>query len=689
MEVRVFAQRVLEGHTLADKLFEPPALHDERPLYQGVLPRQPGRDKALSMSSTDTKSPSARVPQDDRQRGVLLHAFANHELLAIELMALALLRFGDAPAAFRRGLVQTLREEQTHLRLYAERMRAVGVELGEAPCSGFFWRVMAPIDDPQAFVAHMALTFEQANLDFASHYARAFAQAGDHETAAVLQTVLEDEIGHVGFGLRWFERWADPTKPLFEAHDESLRAPLQMVRAKGIGFEVEPRIRAGLSPEYIEQLRLHGGSRGRAAGVWWFNGTAEHEVQQGLSYTAPRTTALGMRDLETLPALLARAHDIVLVRDPPRPEFVASLAEAGIAPTRFEAADLDRVPWAAPRELGALGELRPWGVSPRTHAFAKTARGRMRPDTADATWKPEFVALYDKRTAATLSTQLDACTAHDTFVVQDEAAFAAAVDSIEARGFEAALIKPAIGSSGRGQRRIETRGGPNADDLRFVRGQLARGVVIVEPFFEVVAQLSARLWAESDRVRVLDVGRCVSDVRGQFDHAIIGRLDTGLPTHVRRWLVDDGRDPSKIKRWAQSVARCIEERTCAVGYRGPLGVDALLVGDGDTLRLRPMVDLNPRFTMGHVARALASHIGPRSVGVWKAMHVREAKDLGHASLLDWAAEARERAPLQIDGGRITQGVLHTTDPERARALVMTLSVERSVEAALNAVRVRR
>ena len=56
--------------------------------------------------------------------GRLLHFFANHELLATELMALVLLKFPDAPAAFRKGVLETLKDEQEHTRLYIERMKA-------------------------------------------------------------------------------------------------------------------------------------------------------------------------------------------------------------------------------------------------------------------------------------------------------------------------------------------------------------------------------------------------------------------------------------------------------------------------------------------------------------------------------------------------------------------------------------
>jgi uncharacterized ferritin-like protein (DUF455 family) len=139
--------------------------------------------------------------EQERERGRLLHFFANHELLATELMALVLLRFPDAPAAFRRGVFQTLKDEQLHTRLYLERMKECGIHFGELPVSGYFWRAVSSMESPIDYVAGLSLTFEQANLDFCRYFARAFQDVGDSVTASLLERIGRDEIGHVASGL--------------------------------------------------------------------------------------------------------------------------------------------------------------------------------------------------------------------------------------------------------------------------------------------------------------------------------------------------------------------------------------------------------------------------------------------------------------------------------------------------------
>ena len=138
MELRDFAEQVLFATTLDEKLRCPDAITDERPGAPLVTPAAPGRPAELRFKpqvSGKAEFPGMHQLESERERGRLLHFFANHELLATELMALVLLRFPEAPAAFRKGVLQTLKDEQEHTRLYLQRMKACGIGFGELPVS--------------------------------------------------------------------------------------------------------------------------------------------------------------------------------------------------------------------------------------------------------------------------------------------------------------------------------------------------------------------------------------------------------------------------------------------------------------------------------------------------------------------------------------------------------------------------
>ena len=207
MQIREFAETILYGRDLEAKLLEPVSVLDTRPGLPVELPHTPGRTPSIGFSRSHESSfaiPSRAALEGERCRGQVLHSFANHELLALEIMAAMLVRFPEAPKGFRRGLVSTMQDEQRHLRLYLERMNAFGVALGDFGLNRFFWDCLREVSSPFDFVTGMSLTFEQANLDFSQYWMGRFAEIGDEETRGLLHRVYDDEIRHVRHGLHWF-----------------------------------------------------------------------------------------------------------------------------------------------------------------------------------------------------------------------------------------------------------------------------------------------------------------------------------------------------------------------------------------------------------------------------------------------------------------------------------------------------
>jgi uncharacterized ferritin-like protein (DUF455 family) len=232
--INQFAEQILFSDSLALKLACPGELSDDFEASRQdcfKAPDFPGRPYELNLSrgksSKETSDklsfPSRASLSSDRARGLVLHFFANHELLALELMALALLKWPDAPGGFRRGLVRTMTEEQSHMRLYLQRMKELGVEFGEARLNSFFWDCLKALKSPAEFSAAMAMTFEQANIDFALHYENIFRQEGDLVSAAIMKQVRDEEIGHVKHGVVWFERWRPKCESLFRGSIQSYK----------------------------------------------------------------------------------------------------------------------------------------------------------------------------------------------------------------------------------------------------------------------------------------------------------------------------------------------------------------------------------------------------------------------------------------------------------------------------------
>ena len=280
MTLRAFAERVVRGTTLDDKLAIPAleasgledSLRHPGAREAPIRITEPGRPPGLAIvSGRSVRVPPIAGMRDPAQRARILHALANHELQAIELFAWALLAYPDAPAAFRRGLVAILVDEQRHFGLYRERLAALGVAFGDHPVTGHFWNKLDHLATPIDFVCAMGLTFENANLDFAGEYARAARACGDVATAEALERVHLDEIRHVHFAYVWLVRFdrersvggarSSPKgesgsidRPPWQVYLEHAAFPLGPRRARGATFDREARERAGLDAAFIDAL---------------------------------------------------------------------------------------------------------------------------------------------------------------------------------------------------------------------------------------------------------------------------------------------------------------------------------------------------------------------------------------------------------------------------------------------------
>jgi uncharacterized ferritin-like protein (DUF455 family) len=142
-------------------------------------------------------------------RLALLHALAHIELNAIDLAWDIVARFSSAglPRAFYDDWAGVAAEEAEHFGLFADRLVSLGASYGDLPAHDGLWEAAAvTAHDLLARLAVVPLVLEARGLDVTPEMIRRLERAGDHDNAAILQRIYEDEIGHVAVGMRWFER---------------------------------------------------------------------------------------------------------------------------------------------------------------------------------------------------------------------------------------------------------------------------------------------------------------------------------------------------------------------------------------------------------------------------------------------------------------------------------------------------
>ena len=677
MEIRQLAESVLFEPSLDAKLIEASQLQDQHPRSNIPIPQLPARPHGLALDDPRPRQKFPGLKQDapPQQRGAVLHHFANHELLAIELMAVFLLRFPDAHPQLRRDVSLTLGEEQRHLRLYQQRMAQYGVKFGDVPVSRFFWDCLAEMNGPLAYLAGMSLCLEQANLDFSRYYITRFTALGDEQTAALLQEVYEDEIGHVKLGARWFAKLKDPldTRSFWERYQHELHMPLTPARAIGIGFDRHARDLAGLDDEFIVNLQAFSHSKGRNPDLYLFNPSAEFHLAAGHPTTLPEALAGLSRDLDTLPMFLGGRDDAVLVEQAPRPAFLASLRQAGFDLPRFLTAEqLETV--------GRLRSLRPWAFSPDSE---RTLAGCIHKQ-ASLTPAPANPQRFTKSWSLALARRWNAeCNPHsssqhttpwlggaDTLGVlcRNIDAALAKVGELRARG-GAVVIKAPFGSAGRGMIRVLSD-----SDLPTAKAWIKKVLtqqheVIVEPWLDRMLDLSMQISVHGQSgdsgssargsIRVHGITRFVTDRRGQYESTLLGDPLRNLDQDLKMAVIGPGKGWQMfdhLTRCARFVGHALRE----AGHEGPAGIDALVYRDGaGDYRLKPIVEVNPRYTMGHVALRIGRSLGEQQDRRFRIVSQAMAKRAGAASLAEFAAALPETAVC-------------LTDPQRARYALAVL-----------------
>ena len=116
--------------------------------------------------------------------------------------------------------------------------------------------------DPLVRMALVPRVLEARGLDVTPGMIERLTAVGDTETAARLEVILREEVGHVAAGTRWFrflceERGLDPLPTYFQLLETHMTGE---VRGP---FNLEARRIAGFTPEELARLATLGGVENR------------------------------------------------------------------------------------------------------------------------------------------------------------------------------------------------------------------------------------------------------------------------------------------------------------------------------------------------------------------------------------------------------------------------------------------
>lgn len=195
-----------------------------------------------------------RSPATAEGRARLLHAIAHIEFSAINLALDHAARFRGLPRQYYADWVGVAAEEAEHFTLVRERLQVLGHDYGDFPAHAGLWEMAERSrHDVLERMALVPRLLEARGLDATPPIQRKLEQAGDQASARILDTILHDEIGHVGLGDRWFRHFCAERQLPVEATFRQLLKKYQAPRPIAPMNE-KARLAAGFSPAELASL---------------------------------------------------------------------------------------------------------------------------------------------------------------------------------------------------------------------------------------------------------------------------------------------------------------------------------------------------------------------------------------------------------------------------------------------------
>lgn len=190
---------------------------DIQDIGQIDLPDRPARPEKPELRSPKDM-PKRRKAGTKGNKIALLHALAHIELNAIDLAWDIMARFSyfyeaegfSLPKAFFDDWCKVADDEAKHFLLLQGRLQSLDASYGDLPAHDGLWEAsLQTAEDFAARLAVVPMVLEARGLDVTPGMIKMMQDQGDLETAAIFQTIHDDEITHVRAGTVWFESWCD------------------------------------------------------------------------------------------------------------------------------------------------------------------------------------------------------------------------------------------------------------------------------------------------------------------------------------------------------------------------------------------------------------------------------------------------------------------------------------------------
>ena len=430
--------------------------------------------------------------------------------------------------------------------------------------------------------------------------------------------------------------------------------------------------------------------------IFVFNPFTEGHLAQGKAYTPPKHQARLAEDLANLPQFLCEPNDVVLLAKRPSAGFLNYLKDAGFPAPEFVELKEGRIDPADNLCQRELGSLRPWAWGPGSVKLLEPLFPRVVNEAGRQYFNDKLVRLYSKvwsagflkacleslvpcssrRKEAQAATETWLCSEDEAGVAVDNLADAlGAIAAIRSRGHHRVVVKEAYGAAGQNTIRLW-----EPEILPAQHQWLAHGRQrVVEPWLERELDFSIQLERGPHGLRLCGYTGLVNDRKGQFlANWAEAEYSRRLPANVAALLCTQTDILDHLQHIYGEIFSLLEAELQCAGFAGPVSIDALVyrTANGDC-RLKPVVEINPRYTMGRLTVELMKHACPGSCGLFRLVSRGQARAEGFADFPSYARSLGERLPPRLEGEpapKLRQGALCLNDPEQAQVCLATFEV---------------
>ena len=323
----------------------------------------------------------------------------------------------------------------------------------------------------------------------------------------------------------------------------------------------------------------------------------EHDIAlaSGLQYfTAPHAGRALRKDLGWLPAIWADSTDAILVDDTDTAERGLKRLKVRTSCNQFVKTKRD----IALSKLGCIDHIEPWGwdAALKEQLRRYGISEEVLPSDEQIT---KIRSLSHRRTSAELL-----CAIRMSSPVVGEAKECATSEDVDTllKQWGKVVIKAPWSSSGRGVRFVDNELTPSL--VGWLQNALKnQGSVMVEPYYNKVKDFGMEFYA---------------DGKGHIDYLGLSLFHTQNGAYTGNLLGTESYKETEMSRYVPlPLLEQVKTITCQhLGeitngiYKGPFGIDMMIVSSTEGFDLHHCVEINLRRTMGHVALSLTKLINP-------------------------------------------------------------------------------